>query len=63
MVGTFDYRQLLGGGWQGIFSDQGCYVGMEAEKYLVTTQVASAREGVIAKDGSHSSNKDLWVSH
>ena len=29
-----------GGGEHWIFSDQGCYVGMEAEKDLVTSQVA-----------------------
>ena len=68
---TFDYRQLLGGGGIEFSLTRDAMLEWKLRKTWLPLKLHKqagwgGEEGgglVIAKDGSHSSNKDLWVSY
>ena len=65
---TFDYRQLLGGGGIEFSLTRDAMLEWKLRKTWLPLKLhkqAGGKRGglVIAKDGSHSSNNDLWVSY
>ena len=67
MVETFDYRQLLGRGGGGadieFFPTRDAMLEWKLRKTWLSLKMHKQGRWVIGKDGSHSSNKDLWVSY
>ena len=67
---TFDYRHLLGGGGIEFSLTRDAMLEWKLRKTWLPLKLHKQAGGggergglVIAKDGSHSSNKDLWVSY
>ena len=64
---TFHYRQLLGGGGIEFSLTRDAMLEWKLRKTWLPLKLHKQLGGggglVIGKDGSHSSNKDLWVSY